>query len=139
MIWRITIGLGCAFALGWLALLLMLVRVRPEGSLLAESLHLVPDTVRLLRRLATDKSLPRGIRVRLWLLYAYLASPIDLIPDFIPVMGYAADAFIVCAVLRAVVRRAGPEVVRRHWPGTEDGIAALWRARLPPEGALPPP
>ena len=140
MIWRITIGLGCAFALAWLALVLMLVRVRPQGSLLAESLRLVPDTVRLLRRLATDKSLPRGIRVRLWLLFAYLASPIDLIPDFIPVVGYADDAIIVCAVLRAVVRRAGPEAVRRHWPGTEDGIAALWRAaRLPPGGALPPP
>jgi len=113
-------------------LVLMLARSRPQGALLAESLRLIPDTLRLLRRLATDKSLPRGIRVRLWLLFAYLASPIDLIPDFIPVLGYADDAIIVCAVLRAVVRRAGPEVVRRHWPGTEDGLAALWRvAGLP--------
>ncbi len=64
---------------------------------------------------------------------AYLASPIDLIPDFIPVLGYADDAIIVCAVLRVIVRRARPEAVRRHWPGTEDGLAALWRvAGLPP-------
>lgn len=139
MIWRIIIGVACALAVAWLVLVLMLARSRPQRVLLAESLRLIPDTVRLLRRLATDKSLPRGIRVRLWLLFVYLASPIDLIPDFIPVLGYADDAIIVCAVLRAVVRRAGPEVVRRHWPGTEDGLAALWRAAgLPPESALPP-
>lgn len=139
MIWRIIIGVACALAVAWLVLVLMLARSRPQRVLLAESLRLIPDTVRLLRRLATDKSLPRGIRVRLWLLFVYLASPIDLIPDFIPVLGYADDAIIVCAVLRAVVRRAGPDVVRRHWPGTEDGLAALWRAAgLPPESALPP-
>jgi len=139
MTWRVAAGLGCAMAVAWLALVLMLARSRPQGALLAESLRLIPDTVRLLRRLATDESLPRGIRVRLWLLFAYLASPIDLIPDFIPVLGYADDAIIVCAVLRAVVRRAGPEVVRRHWPGTEDGMAALWRAAgLPPEEGWPP-
>ena len=133
MIWRVIIGVAGAFAVAWLGLVLMLARSRPQGALLAESLRLIPDTLRLLRRLATDKSLPRGIRVWLWLLFAYLASPIDLIPDFIPVLGYADDAIIVCAVLRAVVRRAGPEVVRRHWPGTEDGLAALWRvAGLPP-------
>jgi uncharacterized membrane protein YkvA (DUF1232 family) len=58
--------------------------------------------------------------------------PFDLIPDFIPVIGYADDAILVCAVLRSVVRRAGPEAIRRHWPGTEAGLAALWRvAGLP--------
>jgi uncharacterized membrane protein YkvA (DUF1232 family) len=134
MIWRVIIGVACAFALAWLVFVLVLARSRPQGGLLVESLRLIPDTVRLLRGLATDKSLPRGVRVRLWLLLAYLASPIDLIPDFIPVLGYADDAIIVCAVLRAIVRRAGPEVIRRHWPGTEDGMAALWRAAgLPPE------
>ena len=70
--------------------------------------------------------------MRLWLLLAYLAFPIDLVPDFIPVIGYADDVVIVAAVLRSVVRRAGPQAVRRHWPGTHDGLEALWRlARLP--------
>jgi uncharacterized membrane protein YkvA (DUF1232 family) len=78
------------------------------------------------------RSLPRGLRVRLWLLFAYLAFPIDLVPDFIPVIGYVDDAVIVAAVLRSVVRRAGREAIARHWPGTEDGLAALWRvASLP--------
>jgi uncharacterized membrane protein YkvA (DUF1232 family) len=49
------------------------------------------------------------------------------VPDFIPVIGYADDAIIVAAVLRSVVRRAGLQAVERHWPGTEDGFAALCR------------
>jgi uncharacterized membrane protein YkvA (DUF1232 family) len=64
---------------------------------------------------------------RLWLLLAYLAIPIDLVPDLVPVLGYADDAIIVTLVLRSVVRRAGARVIRRHRPGTDDGFAALAR------------
>ena len=92
-----------------------------------EALRLLPDVLRLLPRLAADRSLPRGVRVRLALLLAYLASPIDLVPDFIPVVGYADDAIIVAAVLRSVARRAGVQALERHWPGTRDGFAALCR------------
>jgi uncharacterized membrane protein YkvA (DUF1232 family) len=70
---------------------------------------------------------PRAARVRLWLLLGYLAIPIDLVPDFVPVLGYADDAIIVSLVLRSVVRRAGTPVVRGHWPGSDDGLAALGR------------
>jgi uncharacterized membrane protein YkvA (DUF1232 family) len=129
--WRILIGMGIGLAVTWLALLLVLIVVRPNGPLLKEAVHLMPDTLRLLRRLATDQSLPRGVHVRLWMVFAYLAMPIDLIPDFVPVLGYADDAIVVVAVLRSVVRRAGPDAVRRHWPGTPDGLATIWRlARL---------
>ena len=73
------------------------------------------------------------MRARLVLLLAYLASPIDLVPDFVPVLGYADDAVVVAVVLRGVVRRAGVEAVRSHWPGTDDGFAALSRLTgLPP-------
>lgn len=90
-------------------------------------MRLLPDLLRLLRRLAADGSLPRGVRVRLWLLLGYLALPIDLVPDFIPVLGYADDAIVVALVLRSVVRRAGADAVMRHWPGTPEGLAALQR------------
>jgi uncharacterized membrane protein YkvA (DUF1232 family) len=125
--WDLLIGVAVALALTWVALVVALVVVRPRGSLLREALRLLPDVLRLVRRLAADRSLPRGVRVRLWLLMVYLAVPIDLIPDFIPVLGYADDAIIVTAVLRGVVRRAGIDAVRAHWPGTDDGFAAVVR------------
>jgi uncharacterized membrane protein YkvA (DUF1232 family) len=89
--------------------------------------------VRLLRRLAADSTLPRGVRIRLWLLLAYLAMPFDLVPDAIPVLGYADDAIVVAVGLRSVTRRAGPAALERHWPGTPDGLAAVRRlARIDP-------
>src|SRR5262245_52836953 len=132
MAWRIFIGIAASLLVAWGVLVLFLVLAKPKGMFLQEALRLLPDTLRLLRRLATDSALPRGIRVRLWLLFVYLAMPFDIIPDFIPVIGYADDAIIGCLVLRSVVRRAGAQAIRRHWPGTADGLAALWRvAGLP--------
>ncbi|MEU6796620.1 DUF1232 domain-containing protein [Nonomuraea wenchangensis] len=125
--WDLLIGVAAALLVAWLALIGMLAVVRPRGGLLREALRLLPDVLRLVRRLAADPDLPRGVRVRLALLLAYLAFPIDLVPDFIPVLGYADDAVIVIAVLRSVVRRAGLQAVRRHWPGSDDGFAALAR------------
>ncbi len=121
------IGVAAALLVTWLVLLVGLALLRPKGRLLAEALRLLPDVLRLIRRLAGDKTLPRGVRIRLAFLLIYLASPIDLIPDFIPVLGYADDAIIVTAVLRSVVRRAGLGAVRGHWPGTDDGFAVLTR------------
>jgi uncharacterized membrane protein YkvA (DUF1232 family) len=80
--------------------------------------------------------LPAGIRVRLWFLFAYLAFPIDIVPDFLPIIGYADDVILVLLVVRSVVRRAGRDVVRRHWSGTAEGFEALCRAAgIPPERA----
>ncbi|WP_326835156.1 DUF1232 domain-containing protein [Amycolatopsis rhabdoformis] len=125
--WDLLIGIGGAVVLAWLALVVVLIIARPRGSLLREALRVLPDLLRLLRRLAADPELPRGVRIRLALLLAYLALPIDLIPDIIPVLGYADDAIVVTAVLRSVVRRAGLETVRAAWPGTDDGFAAVAR------------
>lgn len=138
------ISLGLALAVMWAALLVALAIVRPRGAGLAEALRLLPDVLRLVRRLAADRTLPRGVRIRLGLLLAYLASPIDIVPDFIPVLGYADDAIIVTVVLRGVVRRAGIGAVRAHWPGTPDGFAVLTRlaglpADDPSSAAAPPP
>jgi uncharacterized membrane protein YkvA (DUF1232 family) len=124
----VAIGLAAAWLALVVALVLAFLVARPRGGLLREAVRLLPDTLRLLKRLATDATLPRGVRVRLWLLFAYLAVPFDLVPDFIPVLGYADDAILVVLVLRSVVRRAGPEAIRRHWTGTPDGLAALARA-----------
>ena len=127
MVWRVVIGFAIGLAVAWLALIVGLYLARPKGSLLKEATRLVPDTIRLLRRLASDHDIPRGIRIRLCALFIYLALPIDLIPDFIPVVGFADDAIFVAIALRSVVKHAGPEAIRRHWPGTADGLASLWR------------
>jgi len=130
VVWKSLLGAGIGLVLIWLALIvaLLLAGRRYERPSLREMLRLLPDLLRLLKRLAGDSSLPRGVRVRLWLLLAYLAVPIDLIPDFIPVIGYADDAIIVALALRSVARRAGLQALEQHWPGTPVGLAAVLRA-----------
>jgi len=118
----------------WLALLAALWLARPDEIRVRDAVRLLPDLVRLLRRLAADGSLPRGVRVRLWLLLGYLLMPIDLVPDFIPVIGYADDAVVVALALRSVTRRAGPEALDRHWPGSPEGLAAVRRLAGLPTG-----
>ncbi len=129
--WTLVGALG-GLLLCWLVLMAVLWATRPDEMLARELLRLLPDVLWLVRRLAGDGTLPRGVRVRLWLVLAYLAVPIDLVPDFVPVLGHADDAIVVALVLRSVVRRAGAAAVERHWPGTPEGLAALRRAsRLP--------
>lgn len=133
------IGIAVALLVSWLLLIVALLLVRPRGAVLADAVRLLPDLLRLLHRLAADRSLPRAVRVRLWLVMAYLAMPIDLVPDIIPVLGYADDAIIVAVVLRSAVRRAGIDAVRGHWPGSADGFAALCRVTgLAPTGPVTP-
>ena len=79
------------------------------------------------RGLATDPDVPRGVRVRMGLLVGYLLMPIDLVPDFVPVVGYADDAIVVVWALRSVVRAAGPDALDRHWSGTPAGLRAVKR------------
>jgi uncharacterized membrane protein YkvA (DUF1232 family) len=124
---RVLTGAGAALLTLWLALLAALWLVRPDQPSLRSALRLLPDVVRLLHGLAADPSLPRGVRLRLWLLLAYLALPIDLIPDFVPVLGYADDVIAVALVLRSVTRRAGPAALARHWPGSAEGLSAVRR------------
>lgn len=131
-VWNVLIGIAAGFLVAWVVLVITLLIVRPKGSMLKEGLRILPDTVRLLRGIAADRAVSRGVRVRIYVLLVYLASPIDLIPDFLPVIGYADDAIIVVATLRSVVRRAGAETVRCHWKGTDEGLATLSRiAGLP--------
>jgi uncharacterized membrane protein YkvA (DUF1232 family) len=111
----------------WLVLLALLWRRRPDELTARDALRLLPDVVRLVRRLAADRSLPRAVRTRLWLLLAYLLSPIDLVPDFLPVIGYADDVVVVAWALRSVVRRAGSAALERHWPGQPAGLTVVSR------------
>jgi uncharacterized membrane protein YkvA (DUF1232 family) len=133
MWWHVLLGVAGGLLLAWIALLVVLWRTAPERTTLHEALRLVPDVIRLMRRLAADPALPRGVRLRLWLLLGYLVMPIDLVPDFLPVVGYADDVIVVALALRSVARQGGPEALDKHWPGTPDGLAAVKRlAGVPP-------
>ncbi|WP_421076046.1 MULTISPECIES: YkvA family protein [unclassified Microbacterium] len=90
-----------------------------------ERLHEVHHVIRLIRRLAADRTVPRPTRWWLLGLLGYLLLPIDLVPDVIPVLGYADDVIVVVLVLRHAIRTAGREPIERHWPGSEDGLGSL--------------
>ena len=128
--WQLVVGVVGGVVLLWLVLIMFLWhanRSSPARISAREALRLLPDVVRLLRRVAADRSLPRDVRVRLGLLLSYLLLPIDLVPDFIPVLGYADDAIIVVLALRSVVRCAGRDALTRHWSGTTEGLHAVER------------
>ena len=131
-------GIAGGVVLLWIALVALLWVARPAEVTAREVLRLLPDVLRLLRRLAGDPTLPRGVRVRIWLVIGYLAMPIDVVPDFLPVVGYADDVIVVALVLRAAVRRAGPEALGRHWPGSPAGLRALHRLTGVPTPESPP-
>ncbi|MGH3745577.1 MAG: YkvA family protein [Mycobacteriales bacterium] len=130
MWWQAVVGVLAGLLLLYAVFLGALWFVARRGPHLVssrEALRIVPDVVRLVRRLAADPTVPRGVRVRLVLLLIYLVSPLDLVPDVVPVVGYADDAILVALTLRSVIRRAGPEALERHWPGTDDGLAVVRR------------
>jgi uncharacterized membrane protein YkvA (DUF1232 family) len=126
--WHIVLSILGGVVLLWLILVVALLwsaRKQPNTTTLRDALRLVPDVIRLLRRLVADPTVPRAVRIWLTLLLIYLLIPIDLVPDFIPVLGYADDAIIVAVVLRFATKHAGADALERHWPGTPQGLQAL--------------
>src|SRR5450759_4700577 len=87
-------------ALGWLLLVGFLWLHRPSRAVAGPALRLIPDLIRLVRRLLADPGTPTSVRIALAGLLAYLLSPVDLIPDFVPVIGAADDLIIAAVVLR---------------------------------------
>jgi len=125
---EILLGILAAMALAWVILAVTLYVARPRGTSLGEFARLLPDTLRLFRSLIRDPAVPVGVKLRLWGLLIYLASPLDLVPDLIPVIGYADESIITAMVLRSVIRRTGRDKVRKHWSGTGEGLEVLLRA-----------
>jgi uncharacterized membrane protein YkvA (DUF1232 family) len=87
----------------------------------------VPDCAVLFARLARDPGVPRAAKVAIALLAAYLASPLDVVPDFIPVVGQLDDAVLVVLALRWLLKSAGSQTIERHWPGPAPVLHRLLR------------
>jgi len=111
----------------WALLLMLFWALRPKGVPLRVLLGLVPDLVRLLRSVVADRSAPLDVRLVLIGLLAWILSPIDLIPEFIPVLGPLDDVVVAVVAMRYVRRRVGVEDLRQRWSGTPEGFALLLR------------
>jgi uncharacterized membrane protein YkvA (DUF1232 family) len=119
------VGPGVGIAL-WAAVVVVLV-IAGRRTAAKELAVLVPNLLRLLRDLFRDPRVPRSSKVWLGLAIAWVAPPIDLVPEFIPVLGPLDDAVVAALVLRQVLRRAGREVVAEHWRGDPEALERLVR------------
>ena len=124
---HILIGLGSALAVSCLIMLVAVLRAVRQGHALTDLGRLVPNLARLLVRLSHDRTLPLQVRARIYVAIAYNVQPINLIPDFVPVIGLVDNVLVIVWALRSTVRRAGREAIVRHWPGTPEGLATLFR------------
>jgi uncharacterized membrane protein YkvA (DUF1232 family) len=116
-----------ALVAAWLLLILILWLIRPRDVRAGELIRVVPDVLRLTRDLLFDRTTPARVRVALAVMAAWLVSPIDVIPEFIPVLGPLDDVIVAVVVLRYVRRRLGAEELRRRWRGTPEGWALVER------------
>jgi uncharacterized membrane protein YkvA (DUF1232 family) len=119
---------------GSLALLLAVVAlsVRRSRVALIELARLVPLCLALLRDVMRDPAVPRRAKIAPALVIAYLAVPIDLIPDFIPGLGHLDDALIVAWAIRHLIAAAGRDRVNANWkgdPATLEHILRLARVK----------
>jgi uncharacterized membrane protein YkvA (DUF1232 family) len=124
------VGLGIAGGVWLLLILALLVAGRRTAA--RELATLLPNLIRLFHDLVRDPRVPRGSKVLLVFGGLWLASPIDLIPEFIPVLGPLVDAVVAALILRHVLRKAGPEVVAEHWrgdPATLQKVLRLFAVR----------
>jgi uncharacterized membrane protein YkvA (DUF1232 family) len=123
------VGLAVALVV-YLAAVLALVRAgrRTDARALA---GFIPDCVVLFKRLLGDPRVPRSRKALLGVLVVYLALPIDLIPDVIPVAGQLDDLLLVVLVLRTVLRGSGEALLREHWPGPQESLEVIRRIAFP--------
>jgi len=111
----------------WAALILLLWLLRPKDVALRELVRVVPDLLRLLKDVITDRAAPLDVRIVLVGLAAWILSPIDLIPEFIPVIGPLDDVVVAVIALRYTRRRMGGDALRERWRGTPEGFELVTR------------
>lgn len=125
---RILIAAAVLVAI-WLVLVVVLVLAGRRG-LAREIAMLIPNLMQLFAGLLRDPRVPLRAKIVLGATIGYLAFPIDLVPDFVPIAGQLDDAIVAAFALRFVVRASPPDVVAQHWPGDPAMLdRILWLAR----------
>jgi uncharacterized membrane protein YkvA (DUF1232 family) len=122
---------------GWLLALIVLVAIyvtavlalilAGRGVAARELALLLPNLILLFKDLLKDPRVPRGPKIVLAIGIVWLVSPIDLLPEFLPVLGPLDDAVVAALVLRHLVHRGGADVVREHWRGEPGTLELILR------------
>ncbi len=110
-----------------------------RGARLKEAALAVPNLVKLVYRLMKDQRLPRRSKMVLGAILGYIVVPIDVVPDFIPVLGQADDFLLLAYGVRHIIDVAGAEIVLEHWDGSQDVLHLVETAAGLAAGMLPKP
>jgi uncharacterized membrane protein YkvA (DUF1232 family) len=112
-----------AIVAGWAVLVAIAARLPP--GLLKDLVSFLPACATLLRRLRRDPRVPARVKVVLAVAALWVLSPIDLIPEFLPVIGPLDDVLIVVLALRYAARAVPVAVLLEAWPGNPDLLLKL--------------
>jgi uncharacterized membrane protein YkvA (DUF1232 family) len=114
--WLVGLGAALACLIASWGVLLVLARRLPPG-ILRDLAAFIPDCVTTVRRLRKDPRVPRRARVVVVIAGLWVASPIDLIPEFLPIIGPLDDIVVVALALRYAARQVPRDVLMAAWPG----------------------
>jgi uncharacterized membrane protein YkvA (DUF1232 family) len=119
----VLIGIGVAVAVWSIAVIVLIALGRRTQA--RELATLIPNLLWLFRGLLGDPRVPRGAKLWLWFAVVWIASPIDLIPEFVPVAGPLDDAIVAALVLRHLLKRTPMPVLSEHWRGSPTTLATI--------------
>ena len=122
--WLLTLAVVLLLVYATVVLVLVALGRGADARALA---RFVPDCVVLFKRLLADPRVEWWRKALLVVVIAYLVSPIDLVPDFIPVAGQLDDAILVVIALRVLLRGSGPRLLAEHWPGPRQSLLVILR------------
>jgi membrane-associated phospholipid phosphatase/uncharacterized membrane protein YkvA (DUF1232 family) len=122
--WEWTLLPLLVLAVVW-ALFVLALYVAGRGPAARALARLIPDLVVLFKRLLADDRVPRRSKAALAAVVGYLLLPIDVVPDFIPVVGQLDDAIVVGFVLRFALGSTGPDLITELWPGPPESLTVV--------------
>jgi uncharacterized membrane protein YkvA (DUF1232 family) len=115
LLFTIVAAVAALWVLSWAAMVLLARRLPP--GLLREAAEFLPACVTAARRLRRDAAVPRRAKVALVIAILWVLSPIDLLPEFLPVIGPLDDVVVVALALRYAGRQVPRQVLLEAWPG----------------------
>ena len=115
--------------LSWAAMIVLARRLPPGAA--RDLASVLPACVTTARRLRSDPRVPRRAKIAVGFAALWVLSPIDLIPEFLPVIGPIDDVVVVALALRYAARQVRRDVLFEAWPGDAHVLERL----VPPSRA----